>query len=71
MPYMDGFQFVEALRSDPAVAAIPVIFLTVMAGGESRGRQVGAVGYLNKPVVVDRLLAMVAKHVPGGHPPIS
>jgi CheY-like chemotaxis protein len=71
MPYMDGFQFVEALRSDPAVAAIPVIFLTVMAGGESRGRQVGAVGYLNKPVVVDRLLAMVAEHVPGGHPPIS
>ena len=68
MPYMDGFQFVEALRSDPAVAAIPVIFLTVMAGGESRGRQVGAVGYLNKPVVVDRLLAMVAKHVPGGQP---
>jgi diguanylate cyclase (GGDEF)-like protein len=71
MPYMDGFQFVEALRSDPAVAAIPVIFLTVTAGGESRSRQVGAVGYLNKPVVVDRLLAMVAKHVPGGHPPIS
>ncbi|MGH8707952.1 MAG: EAL domain-containing protein [Burkholderiales bacterium] len=71
MPYMDGFQFVEALRSDPAVSAIPVIFLTVMAGGESRSRKVGAVGYLNKPVVVDRLLAMVAKHVPGGRPPTS
>jgi diguanylate cyclase (GGDEF)-like protein len=71
MPYMDGFQFVEALKSDPGVSAIPVIFLTVMAGGESRGRQLGAAGYLNKPVVVDRLLAMVAKHVPGGQPPVS
>jgi diguanylate cyclase (GGDEF)-like protein len=68
MPYMDGFQFVQALRSDPAVSAIPVIFLTATAGGESRSRQVGAVGYLNKPVVVDRLLALVAKHVPGGRP---
>lgn len=71
MPYMDGFQFVEALKSDPAVSAIPVIFLTVVAGGEGRSRKVGAVGYLNKPVVVDRLLAMVAKHVPGSHPPIG
>jgi EAL domain-containing protein (putative c-di-GMP-specific phosphodiesterase class I)/CheY-like chemotaxis protein len=71
MPYMDGFQFVEALKSDPAVCAIPVIFLTVTTGGESRSRQVGAVGYLNKPVVVDRLLAMVAKHVPGSQPPVS
>jgi len=71
MPYMDGFQFVEALKSDPAVSAIPVIFLTVVAHGESRSKQIGAVGYLNKPVVVDRLLAMVAKHVPGGHPPVT
>jgi CheY-like chemotaxis protein len=46
MPYMDGFQFVEALKADPAVSAIPVVFLTVRTDGESRGMQLGAVGYL-------------------------
>jgi diguanylate cyclase (GGDEF)-like protein len=68
MPYMDGFQFVEALKSDPAVSAIPVIFLTVRADGESRSKAIGAAGYLTKPLVLDRLLAMVAKHVPGNRP---
>lgn len=64
MPYMDGFQFVEALKADPAVSAIPVIFLTVRADGESRGKQLGAAGYLTKPLRVDRLLATVAQHLP-------
>jgi diguanylate cyclase (GGDEF)-like protein len=63
MPYMDGFQFVEALKSDPVVSEIPVIFLTVRADGESRAQQLGAAGYLAKPLVVDRLLSLVAKHV--------
>jgi len=71
MPYMDGFQFVEALKSDPAVSEIPVIFLTVRADGESRGKQLGAAEFLTKPLVVDRLLAMVAKHVPRNRPLIS
>jgi diguanylate cyclase (GGDEF)-like protein len=63
MPYMDGFQFVEALKSDPAVSAIPVIFLTVRADAEARGKRLGAADYLAKPLVVERLLATVAKHV--------
>jgi EAL domain-containing protein (putative c-di-GMP-specific phosphodiesterase class I)/CheY-like chemotaxis protein len=71
MPYMDGFQFVEALKADPSVSAIPVIFLTVRPDGESRAKQIGAAGYLTKPLPVDRLLAMVARHVPGDRPPIG
>jgi diguanylate cyclase (GGDEF)-like protein len=71
MPYMDGFQFVEALKADPSVSAIPVIFLTVRPDGETRAKQIGAAGYLTKPLPVDRLLAMVAAHVPGKRPPIG
>ena len=63
MPHMDGYQFVQALKADPAVSAIPVIFLTVRADAESRVRQLGAAGYLAKPLRADRLLAAVAEHI--------
>ena len=66
MPHMDGFQFVEGLRADPAASSIPVIFLTVRADAESRGRELGAAGYLQKPLRADRLLAMVAEHLRSG-----
>ena len=71
MPHMDGFEFVAALRADGALPRIPVIFLTSMEDGDSRGRELGAVGYVTKPVRSDRLLALVAQHVPGGAIPIG
>src|SRR3954463_11979850 len=70
MPHMDGFEFVAALKSDKSVRDIPVIFLTSMDQGDQRGKELGAVGYLHKPVRADRLLALVAKHVAGGALPI-
>ena len=71
MPYMDGFEFIAALKSDKSIPDIPVIFLTSMEEGDHRGKELGAVGYLTKPVRADRLLELVAKHVPGGAIPIG
>ena len=71
MPHMDGFEFIAALKSDRSLPRIPVIFLTSMEDGDSRGRELGAVGYVTKPVRSDRLLALVAQHVPGGAIPIG
>ena len=71
MPHMDGFEFVAALKSDSTLPNIPVIFLTSVEDGDHRGKELGAVGYLTKPVRADRLLEMVAKHVPGGAIPIG
>jgi CheY-like chemotaxis protein len=71
MPHMDGFEFVAALKADTTVPRIPVIFLTSMEDGDSRGRELGAVGYITKPVRSDRLLSLVAQHVPGGAIPIG
>src|SRR3954466_7763243 len=65
MPHMDGFEFVAALKADKSVPNIPVIFLTSVEEGDVRGKALGAVGYLTKPVRADRLLNMVAQHVPG------
>lgn len=71
MPHMDGFEFVAAMRADTTLPRIPVIFLTSMGEGDARGRELGAVAYLRKPVRADRLLQLVAKHVPGGALPIG
>ncbi len=70
MPNMDGYQFVEALKSDKSLPKIPVIFLTSM-DDVARGKDLGAVGYITKPVRADRLLAVVAEHLPGGAYPIG
>jgi CheY-like chemotaxis protein len=71
MPNMDGFEFVAALKADKSLPPIPVIFLTSVEDGDQRGRELGAVGYVTKPVRADRLLALVAQHVPGGAIPIG
>lgn len=51
MPGMDGFEVCRRLKSDPATAAIPVIFLTASAGGDFRRRAFahGAADFLAKP----------------------
>jgi len=71
MPHMDGLEFVAALKADPTLPNIPVIFLTSYEEGDQRGKELGAVGYLTKPVRADRLLQLVAKHVAGGALPIG
>jgi len=64
MPHMSGFELVEALKQDPAMAAIPVIFLTIEGESIDRGVSLGALEYLTKPIQVARLLEKVAKHLP-------
>lgn len=71
MPHMDGFEFVSALKADKSLPYIPVIFLTSDEEGDHRGKELGAVGYLTKPVRAEKLLQMVAQHVPGGAIPIG
>ena len=71
MPHMDGFEFIAALKADTTLPRIPVIFLTSYDEGDDRGKALGAVGYLTKPVRADKLLQLVAKHVPGGALPIG
>lgn len=71
MPHMNGFELVEALNADNSIPRIPVVFLTSLEDGDSRSKELGAVGYLVKPVRADRLLALVAQHVAGGAHPIG
>ena len=63
MPHMNGFEFVAALRQDPEVRDIPVMFLSTSPEIEVRGKELGAVGYVFKPVRSDWLLKLVAENV--------
>ena len=62
MPEPDGFEVLRQLRQDPAVANIPVLFLTFETDIASRRRalQLGANGYLTKPVNLNELLSAIA-----------
>ncbi|MBE1161723.1 response regulator [Dyella sp. 7MK23] len=49
LPGMDGWTVIERLKADPATRHLPVHFLSA-TDDASRGRELGAVGFLTKPV---------------------
>jgi len=57
LPYMSGFEVLEALRSDPSSRGIPVVMLTARKDEESYARcdKIGIDGFLTKPLQSDRL----------------
>ena len=61
MPQMDGYEVCRRLKANEATAGIPVIFLTGEsdAASESTASEVGAVGYITKPIDPDTLLAKI------------
>ncbi|WP_322806033.1 response regulator [Thermanaerothrix sp.] len=70
MPRMDGYQACQALKADPALKHIPVVFLSAK-GQESEiqaGLAAGATDYLLKPFAPDeltrRVRELLEKHSP-------
>jgi signal transduction histidine kinase/CheY-like chemotaxis protein len=58
MPGVDGWSVLRSLKSDPDVANIPVILLTI-TDNKSMGFALGASEYLTKPIEKDRLLSIL------------
>jgi len=61
MPEVDGYQFLEKLRSDPRFKGLPVIFLTAkgMTADRIKGYEAGCDAYLSKPFDPEELVAIV------------
>jgi chemosensory pili system protein ChpA (sensor histidine kinase/response regulator) len=61
---MDGFDLVRNIRSDPALADIPVIMITSRTADKHRdhARQLGVDHYLGKPYSEDELLHWVQQY---------
>ena len=62
MPGMSGYEVCTAMRADPELAAIPVIFVTSHddLDAEVRGLESGAEDFISKPVSEPLLLARVS-----------
>ena len=69
MPKMDGYDVLQALRSDLRTSDIPVIFVTSMdsSDNEKTGLDLGAVDYITKPVCAEIVLARVNNHLALSH----
>lgn len=65
MPVLDGFDTCTALKADPNLATIPVIFMTGLSDTNDvvRGLECGGVDYLTKPVQPGELLARMRVHL--------
>ena len=62
MPILDGWGFREAQRGNPELSAIPVIVLTAGASAEQVAAQMGADGFLRKPVRLEDLIEAVSQY---------
>ncbi len=67
MPQMDGWAVLSALKSEPELATIPVIMLT-MVDNRNLGYALGAADYLMKPVDREHLASVLRKYACGTPP---
>jgi len=65
MPEMDGFEAMQALKSDVKLSSIPVIFLTAKNDVETeiRGFEMGALDFINKPFSPPVLIRRIETHI--------
>ena len=65
MPDINGFETAEKLKSDPATADIPIIFLTALNAPSDlvKGFQVGANDFLTKPFNKEELVMRVMRQI--------
>jgi len=63
MPGMDGWAVLTELKSDPDLARIPVIMLTIVED-KNMGYMLGASDYMTKPIDRHRLLDVLQKFIP-------
>ena len=65
MPDMDGYEVCLQLKKNPATSSIPIIFVTAMdqVEDETRGFEMGAADYIQKPISSPVLKARVETHL--------
>ncbi|GAB0119243.1 response regulator [Acidisoma sp. 7E03] len=67
MPGMDGFEACRRMKRNPALASVPIIFMTGLTESEDvvRGLEAGGVDYVTKPLQLDEVVARIRVHLTG------
>ena len=65
MPGIDGFEVIRRLRADEATKDLPIIILSALNSEQdiSKGFQLGANDFINKPIIMEKLLSSVTTQI--------
>jgi two-component system, chemotaxis family, chemotaxis protein CheY len=65
MPVMNGIELIKALRAQPSLPGLPIVFLTTESNEaiKQEAKAAGATGWITKPFKPEQLLAVVGKLV--------
>ncbi len=65
LPGMDGYDVARALRSNPALAEVPIVAVTsyAMVGDRERALGAGCTGYIEKPIDPQTFMVDVERHL--------
>src|SRR5258705_564481 len=66
LPLLDGYEATRRIKADPALQAIPIIFVTsyALTGDELKAREAGCDAYVPKPYSPRQLLAKIREFLP-------
>ena len=63
MPRADGGEVAQQIRSDPLLAAVPIIFLTAIVSERETTQEIGGFPFLAKPVSLEAITACIEQHL--------
>ena len=65
MPGIDGFEVIRRLRADDATKDLPIIILSALNSEQdiSKGFQLVANDFINKPIIMEKLLSSVTTQI--------
>jgi CheY-like chemotaxis protein len=63
MPKIDGGDVAQQIRSDPALAHVPIIFLTAIVSQNESKNEIGGFPFIAKPVSLDAVTRCIAEHL--------
>ena len=65
MPGIDGFEVIRRLRADDETKDLPIIILSALNSEQdiSKGFQLGANDFINKPIIMEKLLSSVTTQI--------
>jgi CheY-like chemotaxis protein len=64
---MNGAEFRERQLADPSLAHIPIVILSADADASSRCSELGAAGWLKKPMKLRAILETAQRLAPGAY----